>query len=299
MTSYVRDFTELGKHDTAVVGGKGANLGEMAAAGLPVPPGFVVTADAYLTSMREGRVRDDLNELLTTALARTTAPDELAACADRMRTLVRKAGVTEPVKRAVVEAYHRLGDSVSVAVRSSATSEDTAGASFAGMNSTFTNTTGDDAVVERLLDCWVSLFGARSVAYRAEKGLGEDPAIAVVVQRMVHSDRSGVMFTADPSTGDRDRMVVEAAFGLGEVVVSGAVEPDTYVLSRNGDKASVVDTRIGRKSHKIVRGADGEDEEVGLTPEESLSQVLIAEEVEALGRLGIRVERHYGEPQDI
>lgn len=296
MTGYIRDFTTLGKDDTAVAGGKGANLGELTRAGLPVPQGFVVTAEAFLTSM--GQVRDDLAAELAIALDRSTSPERLAESAERMRELVRKAGVSDEIRHEVLRAYRELGQDESVAVRSSATSEDTAGASFAGMNSTFTNTRGPHALLDRLLDCWVSLFGTRSVAYRAEQGITDEPAIAVVVQRMVNSERSGVMFTADPSSGDRERMLVEASFGLGEVVVSGSVEPDTYVLRRNGDVVSLVDTRIGRKSHKIVRGPDGADQRIDLSSEESHARVLTEAEAVAIGQLGVRVQRHYGEPQD-
>ncbi|MEU3645252.1 phosphoenolpyruvate synthase [Lentzea sp. NPDC034063] len=296
MTTYIRDFATLGKNDTAIAGGKGANLGELTRAGLPVPPGFVITAEAFLTSMSQ--VRDDLAAELTIALDRGTSPQRLEECAERMRELVRKAGISDDVRHAVLEAYRDLGQDESVAVRSSATSEDTAGSSFAGMNSTFTNTRGAHALLDRLLDCWVSLFGTRSIAYRAEQGISDEPAIAVVVQRMVNSERSGVMFTADPSSGDRDKLLLEGSFGLGEVVVSGSVEPDTYVLRRNGDTVSLVDTRVGRKSHKIVRGANGNDERIDLTAEESHAQVLTDAEAIAIGQLGMRVQRHYGEPQD-
>jgi pyruvate,water dikinase len=296
VTTYIRDFTALGKNDTSLAGGKGANLGELTRAGLPVPPGFVVTAEAFLTSMSQ--VRDDLAAELTIALDRGTSPQRLEECAERMRELVRKAGISDDVRHAVLEAYRGLGDDESVAVRSSATSEDTAGSSFAGMNATFTNTRGANALLDRLQDCWVSLFGTRSIAYRAEQGITDEPAIAVVVQRMVNSERSGVMFTADPSTGDRDKLLVEASFGLGEVVVSGQVEPDTYVLRRNSDAVSLVDTRVGRKTHKIVRGANGNDERIELTAEESHAQVLTEAEAVAIGQLGMRVQRHYGEPQD-
>ncbi|USX54458.1 phosphoenolpyruvate synthase [Lentzea sp. HUAS12] len=296
MSSYIRDFSTLGKDDTETAGGKGANLGELTRAGLPVPPGFVVTAEAFLKSM--GQVREELAGELAVALDRASSPERLAEAAERMRDLVRKAGISDDVRHEVLQAYRDLGQDESVAVRSSATSEDTAGASFAGMNSTFTNTRGAHALLDRLLDCWVSLFGTRSVAYRAEQGITDEPAIAVVVQKMVNSERSGVMFTADPSSGDRDKLLVEGSFGLGEVVVSGSVEPDTYVLRRNGDTVSLVDTRIGRKSHKIVRGPDGADQRVELSSEESSAQVLTEEEAVAIGRLGVRVQRHYGEPQD-
>jgi pyruvate, water dikinase len=151
---------------------------------------------------------------------------------------VRGPGVPTGCGRRSRDAYAALGADVPVAVRSSAIGEDSGGASFAGMNATITGRLGADAVVEAVWStCWASLFGARVLAYRAGRGITEEPAIAVVVQRMVESDGPGVMFTADPSTGDRSRIVVEAAFGLGEVVVGGPVEPDTYVLRDDGRAA--------------------------------------------------------------
>nr|WP_042178576.1 phosphoenolpyruvate synthase [Kibdelosporangium sp. MJ126-NF4]CEL13271.1 Phosphoenolpyruvate synthase [Kibdelosporangium sp. MJ126-NF4]CTQ98963.1 Phosphoenolpyruvate synthase (EC 2.7.9.2) [Kibdelosporangium sp. MJ126-NF4] len=297
MTKYVLGLEALGKNDAPIAGGKGANLGELTAAGLPVPTGFVVAADAYLTSMGQNGIRAEIDTTVRAALPHAEQPDELAAASERLQTFVRQAGVHPDVRTAVIEEYQRLGDDVSVAVRSSATSEDTAGASFAGMNETFTNVSGPEQLIERLVDCWASLFGQRSLAYRAERGLAEEPAIAVVVQRMVHSERSGVMFTADPSTGDRDRIVVEAAFGLGEVVVSGAVEPDTYIMSKKD--FSVVRTRVGTQTHKIIRGRDGADLRVELTGKEPTRRVLTDAEASELARLGYRVEQHYGVPQDI
>src|SRR5690606_23368771 len=153
------------------------------------------------------------------------------------------------------EAYARLGDDVPVAVRSSATAEDTAGTSFAGMHQTFLNVIGVDALVQRVLDCWTSLFGERVISYRASQGLTEEPVIAVVVQQQIQSDVAGVMFTVDPASGARDHLVIEAAPGLGEVVVSGAVEPDTYIVARDGLR--VTDVRIGYKTHKLVSGPGG------------------------------------------
>ncbi len=134
----------------------------------------------------------------------------------------------------MLAAYHRLGPAAAVAVRSSATGEDSADASFAGMNASFTNVSGDDALLERVADCWASLFSPRVVAYRAGRGYTAEPAIAIVVQRMVRTERAGVIFTADPRTGDRSLVVVEASFGQGEAIVSGAVELDTYVVAKDG-----------------------------------------------------------------
>ncbi len=199
--------------------------------------------------------------------------------------------------RHVERAYRELGEDPSVAVRSSATSEDTAGTSFAGMNSTFTNVSGRQDVLTRLVDCWASLYSPRVVAYRASNGMDEEPAIAVVIQRMVDSERSGVAFTADPSTGDRNRIVVEAAYGLGEVVVSGAVEPDTYLLAKSGPR--LLQARVGHQPHKIVRGPDGGDLRIDLDPQTGAQRVLTDEEALELARLELRVEEHYGSPQDM
>jgi pyruvate,water dikinase len=173
MTRYVVGFDALGKDDTAVAGGKGANLGELTRAGLPVPSGFVVTAEAYLVSMDRGGVREDLRAALGAALVVADLPAELTSACDRLQELVRKAVVPDEIRDAMLDAYHSLGPDVRVAVRSSATSEDTAGTSFAGMNATFTNVAGDE-VIGRLRDCWASLFGPRVVAYRASRQIRRD-----------------------------------------------------------------------------------------------------------------------------
>ncbi|MGH4012044.1 MAG: phosphoenolpyruvate synthase [Pseudonocardiaceae bacterium] len=296
MTGYVVGFDALRKDDTAIAGGKGANLGELTQAGLPVPPGFVVTADAYLAAMDHGGVRDDLRDALEAALAAASRPAELTSASDRLQGLVRKAGVPAEIRDAVLDAYHSLGPNVRVAVRSSATSEDTAGTSFAGMNATYTNIAGDE-VIDRMVDCWASLFGPRVVAYRASQQIHEEPAIAVVIQCMVDSQRSGVAFTADPSTGNRDRIVIEAAYGLGEVVVSGAVEPDTYLLAKGGPR--LLEARVGHQTHKIVRGPSGRDMRINLDPQTGAQRVLTDDEAIGLAQLALQVEQHYGAPQDL
>ncbi len=287
-------FKELRRTDTGRAGGKGANLGELLSGGFPVPDGFVVTADAYLAAMDAAGVRGELR-----AAAAAVDPDDPAALAElseRLRALVRSSALPEDLAAEVAAAYHDLGTQTVVAVRSSATSEDTEGVSFAGMNQTFTNVAGEEAVLGRLRDCWASMFGERVLAYRISRGIDEEPAIAVVVQRMIRPVASGVIFTADPATGDRDRIVVEAAFGQGEVVVGGRVEPDTYVVSKSGP--AVRSVRIGVKSHKIVSGPDG-DLEVALDPLEGAARVLTDGQILELAALAIRVEQHYREPQDM
>jgi pyruvate,water dikinase len=297
MSENVVWFSEIGRDDVAQAGGKGANLGELTRAGLPVPPGFVVTAAGYLRAMDEGGVRDDLASVFVEAVLESEDPCALASLADRLRLLVRKAGVPARLREEVVAAYRKLGADVPVAVRSSATAEDTAGTSFAGMHETFTNVVGEAALIARLTDCWASLYGARVIAYRASRGLTEEPAIAVVVQELVDAERAGVMFTADPSTNDRSKIVIEGAFGLGEVVVSGQVEPDTYTLAKDGPR--LLSARIGRKDHKLVTGAGGTMTRVELGEDEALWRVLSDDEAVEIARLGLRVEAHYGgEPQD-
>ena len=294
MTSIVW-FRDLRRDDTPIAGGKGANLGELTAAGFPVPSGFVVAADAYLDAMDAAGVRALLRD--EAAAADVDDPTALEAASARLRALVVGAGMPAATRDEVLVAYHALGADPKVAVRSSATSEDTAATSFAGMNETFTNVAGDDALIARIVGCWASAFGPRVVAYRAVQGVAVEPAIAVVVQEMVDSERSGVMFSVDPATGDRSRIVIEAALGLGEVVVSGAVEPDTYVVAKDGPH--LVSTRVGHQRFMIRQGANGEDEQIDLDDATGARRVLSDDEVLELARLGARVEGHYGEPQDM
>lgn len=281
--------------DVRLVGGKGANLGELVRAGLPVPPGFVATAEAFLSAMEQGGVRKKLAALMESLDVDTA--ESLATTSARMRALVRQAGVPAGLRQEIAAAYASLGANASVAVRSSATSEDTAGTSFAGMHETFTNVSSEEELLARVLDCWTSVYGERVLAYRTSQGLVEEPSIAVVVQRMVDSRRSGVMFSADPSTGDTRRIVIEAAFGLGEVVVGGQVQPDTYTLSKEGPR--LLEARVGRKTHQIVRGPEGKDLRIELSEAEGSARVLTDEEVLELARLALRVEQHYGSPQDM
>jgi pyruvate, water dikinase len=293
----VRWLGELSNDDVADVGGKGANLGELCRGGFPVPPGFVVTVAGYLQAMDDGGVRCDLHELFDEARAVVDDPLALTDAARRLQAMVRTAGVPQSIAAEVLSAYHELGDDLPVAVRSSATAEDTAGTSFAGMHETFVNVVGDSHLLERLVDCWASLYGERVISYRASRNMTAEPAIAVVVQRLVDADRAGVMFTADPSTGDRDRLVIEGAFGLGEVVVGGEVEPDTYTLAKQGPKLLAV--RIGRKGHKVVGGAR-DVTRVELSAGEAMDRVLSDTEALDLASIGLDVEAHYsGQPQDI
>jgi pyruvate,water dikinase len=293
-------LAELGLESVPFAGGKGANLGELARAGFSVPDGFVVTAQAYLQAMDAAGVRKELVDLA--AACDADEPASLERASTELRRLVGEAGVPPALRSQILRAYETLGPAARVAVRSSATMEDTGGFSFAGMNETFTNVAGEEALVAAIVRCWQSVWGRRVIAYRAGQRITEEPAIAVVVQRMVDSESAGVLFTVDPSTGRRDRMVIEAAFGLGEVVVSGQVEPDTYVVSRSGPAADgprVLEVRVGDKTHAIVRGLDGIEARTDLGDTRRKERVLADERVLELARIGERIEAHYGKPQDV
>ncbi|MGD9798930.1 MAG: phosphoenolpyruvate synthase [Acidimicrobiia bacterium] len=284
----------VGLADLARVGGKAANLGELLAASLPVPGGFVVTAQAFLRAMDEAGVRRRLLE--RPAPTGGGDPAAVAAAAVELRAAVDAAPFPAELRAAVLDAYHRMGDAVPVAVRSSGVAEDGADASFAGMHESFTDVVGDDELLDRIRRCWRSAYGERALTYRLGRGLDDEPVVAVVVQEMVASDRSGVAFTADPSTGEPDVVVVEAAFGLGEVVVSGAVEPDSYVFDKEG--CTLRSLRVGRKDHRLVSAAGGTRREE-LPPDQVRARVLDDTEAAAVADLAMAVERHYGHPVDV
>jgi pyruvate,water dikinase len=290
----IRSFADLGREDVAFAGGKGANLGELTRAGFSVPPGFVVGAPAYDVFVTAAGLRERIAARL--ADVDVDDPDALRRAADEVRAMVDLEPVPAALVAEICDAYVDLGVDA-VAVRSSATAEDTEAASFAGMNETFLNVRGADAVVDAVRHCWASLFGARTIFYRAKRGFGQaDMDIAVVVQRQLEVDRAGVMFTIDPSTGADDHLVIEGAFGLGEAVVSGRVSPDRYVV----DKATLaVRAREIHPKTSTIDPRDGGGTFVReVEPDEALRPTLTDDEARALARLGIAVERHYGAPQD-
>lgn len=294
--SFVCDISRLRIDDAEDAGGKGANMGELVAAKLPVPPGFVLLRNCYRHSIRSAGVDSELSALHCEALANVDQPEHLAELCEWMQALVQKAGVDDTVRQRIIDSYRALGPTSTVAVRSSATGEDGADASFAGMNATITNVTGDDCLIDAVVRCWMSLFSPRVVTYRASRGFTAEPAMAVVVQKMVDSEKAGVAFTADPSTGAQDRVVIEGAYGLGEVVVSGEVEPDTYIVSK--ETRQPLDIRLGHKAFKIVRGEDGTDAVVDLDDAQAGSRVLSDEELRTITELALATERHNGCPQD-
>ncbi|NHN57762.1 MULTISPECIES: phosphoenolpyruvate synthase [Halorussus] len=286
---------EITADDLELVGGKGASLGELTGAGLPVPSGFVVSAGTYRSFIEETGIDEELFEAVDVDTEDSAA---LAEAQSRAKELVLDTEMPEEIRQEILDSYDDLEDGEAfVAVRSSATAEDLPDASFAGQQETFLNVTRED-LVDRVKRCWASLFTQRAIYYRQEKGFAHDVVdIAVVVQRMVDAEKSGVMFTSHPSTG-APKIIIEAAWGLGEAVVSGSVSPDNYVVDR--ETSSVEEVTIADKKTKMEK-----DEETGETVEREVSddlreaQVLDERDIERLVELGERVEDHYGDPQDV
>lgn len=289
----------IGKDDIPLVGGKGANLGEMIGIGLPVPPAFVVSAPAFHVFLREAGVAEKLFPEL--AKLDVEDPKALREAAERAREMVLAAKMPAKLEQTVREAYRSLAKSENVkeplvAVRSSATAEDLPEASFAGQQETFLNIRGEDMLIEHVRKCWASLYTPRAIYYRVKHDFPHDKvAIAVVVQVMVDAVKAGVMFTKHPSTG-ADISVIEAAWGLGEGVVSGHVTPDTYEVGPDGKPANV---RVATKDTMYVRGKNDRTVVEPVPANKKAARVCTDEELKALHHLGRGIEKHYGSPQDI
>lgn len=290
---------EVGKDDVSVVGGKGASLGEMINVGAPVPGGFAVTAQAYRDFINRSGIAQKIFEALKVDV---NDPAALNGAAEKAKKLVLKAKVPEDIEKAIRDRYREMckreGKEVLVAVRSSATAEDLPDASFAGQQETFLNMLGEDQVFEAVRKCWASLYGARAIFYRVEQGFEHEKVnISVTVQKMVSSEKSGVMFSSHPSTGEPE-VIIEAAWGLGEAVVSGSVSPDNYVVDRTQKK--ILNKFIAAKEIMIVR-----DKKTGKTVTKKVPAdmkeklVLSDDEILKLASQAEVLEKHYGIPQDI
>ncbi|MGZ7117013.1 MAG: PEP/pyruvate-binding domain-containing protein, partial [Methanobacterium sp.] len=232
---YVKFFEELKKEDVAIAGGKGANLGELTQAGIPVPPGFVVTAATYDEFIKETGIFDEIMGILDAINVDNN--QELQEASVKIKKIIMDAYMPDDIRTIILEAYNalcgRIGkEDAFVAIRSSATAEDLPEASFAGQQDTFLNIKGSADVLEYVQKCWASLFESRAIFYREENNFDHSKVyIAVVVQEMVDAEKAGVMFTVHPSTGE-EKILIEGAWGLGEGVVSGTVTPDTYWIDK-------------------------------------------------------------------
>ncbi len=293
---WVRKLQELGLGDAPSVGGKGGNLGELIRAGFPVPGGFVVTKESYLAAMDTAGVRAELAGKALPPAGMTE--HELLALADDLRETVSRVQIPDTIAAQIFSAYDELGADRRVAVRSSAPAEDAADTSFAGIHDSFTDVQGHEALLEAINRCWMSLWSARAMTYRKVQGVTDEPSVAVVVQLMVDSVSAGVMFTVDPLTNDPDRIMVEAALGLGEVVVGGQVEPDTYVVSK-AEPRSVLSAHLGAQDFQFVAGQSADEIPETIAEADRGGRVLTDDQVLAVAQLGVDAEQHYGVPQDM
>ncbi|MEK9143731.1 MAG: phosphoenolpyruvate synthase [Patescibacteria group bacterium] len=291
-------FNEVDKEDIAIVGGKGANLGEMTKAGFPVPTGFIVTAQAYMHFLDVTRIRPKIE----TALHQLDVNDSnaLDKASKTVRDLITKCEFPRDIANEVIHAYFNLDQGLvthaHVAVRSSATAEDLPGASFAGQQETYLNVYGEANLIEKIKEAWASLFTARAIFYRATNKFDHfKVAIAVPVQRMVNSETSGIMFTLDPVTNDKNKIVIEAIFGLGEMIVQGAVTPDHYEV----DKASLTiqSKMIKLQEKKMVKKGNG-NAIVPLTKAIGSKPKLTDRQITDLASIAKKLEHHYFFPQD-
>ncbi len=312
---FIKWFSELGKNDTNIAGGKGANLGEMSSIGMPVPPGFCITVDAYSYFLQYTELDQKIYNLLKTFDIENTK--ELEETSEKIKKIIEKEEMPKELEREITENYDTLSiddnmfekagtealsilkkshEPVFVAVRSSATAEDSGEASFAGQQETFLNIKGKTKVIEAVKKCWASLFTARSIYYRTKKGFQHEKVlISVVVQKMINADKSGVIFSKNP-VEKSDNVIIESVYGLGEGIVSGRISPDHYEVSRG---MKIIDKRIEKKKIAITRNSSGDTTIANLTDEKSNSQVLNESEVIKLAKYSIKLEEHYKKPQDI
>ena len=296
-------FNELSKDDVPLVGGKNANLGEMINAGIPVPPGFAVTAYAYKRFINETGIRDKIYDIIRETV-KERRPEEYEEASKKIRSLIENTSMPHDIEEEIRKSYRELSRRMGkiaefVAVRSSATAEDLPGASFAGQQETYLNVRGEDNVVKMVQRCWSSLFTPRAIFYREEKGFKHEKVlISVAVQKMVNAKAAGVMFTLHPVTGERDKIVIEGNWGLGEAVVSGSVTPDEWVVDKN--TLEILEKRIVEKDIEYIRDYNtGKTIHSKVPPERRRIPCLTEEEVKELAKLAIKIEKHYNYPQDI
>jgi len=292
-------LNEIMKDDVALAGGKGANLGELMRNEIPVPNGFVVDSRSFIEFLEITGLKYQIIDMLRGLDVEDT--QKLQGTSKMIRELIESTEMPEHIEKEIRKAYRELckeeGEEVFVAVRSSATAEDLPEASFAGQQDTYLNVKGEDEVVEKVKKCWSSLYTPRAIYYRVQKGFRhEEVSIAVVVQKMVNSEKSGVMFTSHPVTGEK-LCVIEAIFGLGEAIVSGKVSPDTYIYDRV--KKRLVEVKVSEKNIMLTRNEKGETVEVKLPPEKAKQRVLTDKEIEELVKFAELIENHYNHPQDV
>lgn len=295
MTNFILPFSKLSKKDIAIAGGKGASLGEMTQAGLPVPPGFVILASVFDKFLKES----DLDVEIEAQLEKVNYQD--ANSVDRysnvIRDLIHDEKLPKDIGQEILSDFKKLKAKF-VAVRSSATAEDSTQASWAGELETYLNT-NERTLLENVRKCWSSLFTPRAIFYRNEKGLIKSKvSVAVIVQKMIESEIAGICFTVHPVTKDKNEMIIEAGLGLGEAVVSGQITPDSYVIDKRNFK--IMDINISSQDRKLMQKKNlAENEWVSIPKSKKEIQKLTEKQIQELAKICVNIEKHYRAPQDI
>jgi len=290
---FIKPFKQITKKSVSEAGGKGASLGEMTNAKIPVPPGFVVLASAFDQFLKETDLDSEIEAILKKVNHKDVNSVDKASA--KLRLLISQAEMPKDLKLDIMKEFKGLKAKF-VAVRSSATAEDSKTASWAGELDTYLNVTEKD-VVKKVQECWSSLFTPRAIFYRFEKKLHKKfVSVAVVVQEMVQSEVSGITFTVHPVTKDYNQMVIEAGFGLGEAIVSGSVTPDTYIVHK--DSLSILDINVSQQSMAIVRQGN-KNLHKKLSAKEGGKQKMTAKQIVELAKICKNIEKHYKHPQDI
>ena len=315
---FIKWFSELSNQDIKIAGGKGASLAEMYNSKFPIPPGFIVTAQAYAYFIEKSDLRGRMIQILEGSDVEDTA--KLEENAKKIQEMISSADMPKEMAAEIIESYDILDvDKESmekasagalkilktsheppfVAVRSSATAEDLADASFAGQQESFLNVKGHKELLQKVKDCFASLYTARAIYYRTKKGFKhEDTCLAVVIQKMIDSDKSGVIFSKNPVRAD-ENILIESVWGLGEGIVSGQIKPDSYLVDKNIDEFKILEKNVPEKKIAFVRDSSGKNAVVKLTPERGKQQVLNTYEVKVLAQYAHKLEEHYKKPQDI
>jgi len=294
INNYVLDFNEIDKTQLPLVGGKGANLGELANAGFPVPSGFCITTEAYRTFLQASSEMEGLLGQLEGLQADQSA--QISELGKTIRSHLETVKIPEPISNSITDGWKKSGKEWAYAVRSSATAEDLPTASFAGQQDTYLNVKGAPQLLTAVRKCWASLFTDRAIVYRIQNGFDHRLVfLSVVVQRMVFPQVSGIMFTADPVSGNRKIVSIDASYGIGEALVSGIVTPDLYQVRAD----QLVKKQIARKEIAIYARSEGGTEKVEILGERQIDASLADEQAIRLAGIGRSIEAHFGNPQDI
>lgn len=293
-------FNQLGIEDVNIVGGKGGNLGEMYNLGIPIPNGFVVTSDAYFQFIEENNLKPKIKDILK--ITDVDQPDQLQQASKKIRSIIRKSPINEQLSIEIMKAYKKLSGfgglkNIPVAVRTSATAEDSLDASFAGQGDTFLNVIGEANVISRVRDCWSSLFTSRSIFYQVKKHYDHFKiGVAVPVQKLINSEVSGIMFTANPVTNAKTEIIVETIWGLGEYIVQGKITPDQHIVDKNSWK--IISEEHVSQEIQLTKG-DDETKET-LVPKTKINKKKIDPSMAIkIAKIGQKLHQHYGKPQDV